>query len=324
MPDWFAITGAITNVATAIDLGFRYNPNEVVNGPSAEKMLEKIDKILNHSNTVLENHKGIMEEDVYENLKDKYRVFHWQMSDESQGERAIRDQIIRQSRILSQLYSSKESRQDRARELLASVERYQVDVLSASEAAHRARKGKALAMFPDVKSPPESSYSAPKSFTSWVSVFGGPARQNAAQTDIESARSPETSSPSSSSGSLGVATVSSLEEGYIVAVTHLPDTDSQPTPGSGSDDTQPATLYRRMVSFEGAGKRIDIIDTKRYAFSENEAFIDEKSLCDMTLLGKRFLDGGVPEDSRITDIGPNGSLESTIESFRRMSTSAQT
>ncbi|KAG8710178.1 hypothetical protein FRC08_017517 [Ceratobasidium sp. 394] len=322
MPDWYAITGAITNVATAIDLGYRYSPNEAVYGPDAEKLLKQVDEILNHSNTVLENHKGILDDDVYETLKDKYRVFHWQMSDESQGERAIRDQIIRQSRILSQLYASKKSRQDRARALLTSVEGYQVDVLSASEAAHRVRKGKALAMFPDVKSPPESSDSAPKSFTSWFSVFGGLPRQNAAQTDIESARSSETSSPSSSSGSLGVATVSSLEEGYIVAVTHLPDTDSQPTPGSGSDNTQLATLYRRMISFEGAGKRIDVIDPKRYSLSENGAFIDEKSLCAMTLLGERFLNDGVPEGSRTTDTGPNGSLESTVESFRRMSTSA--
>ncbi|KAG8719283.1 hypothetical protein FRC08_003233 [Ceratobasidium sp. 394] len=273
MPDWFAITGAITNIATAIDLGCRYSPNEAVYGPDAEKLLKQVDEILNHTNTVLENHKGILDENVYEELKDKYRVFHWQMSDESQGERAIRDQIIRQSRILSQLYASRESRQDRARALLESVEVYQVDVLSASEAAHRARKGKALAMFPDVKSPPENSDSAPKSFTSWFSVFGGPPRQNAPQTDIESARSSETPSPSSSSGSLGITTVPSLEDRYIVAVTHLPDTDAQPTPKSEASNAQPATLYRRMISFEGAGKRIDIIDTKRYALSENEAFI---------------------------------------------------
>ncbi|KAG8728734.1 hypothetical protein FRC10_004615, partial [Ceratobasidium sp. 414] len=259
MPDWFAITGAISNVATAIDLGYRYNPNESIHGPDAEKLLKQVDEILSHSNTVLENHKGILDEDMYETLKDKYRVFHWQMTDESQGQRAIRDQIIRQSRILSQLYASKESRQDRARALLASVEGYQVDVLSASEAANRTRRGKALAMFPDVKSPPESLDPAPKSFTSWFSVFGGPSRRNATQKDIESARPSETPSPSGSPSSLSVGTVSSLEEGYIVAVTHIPDTDSQPTQAPGSDKNQSATLYRRMISFEGAGKRIDII-----------------------------------------------------------------
>jgi hypothetical protein len=60
----------------------------------------------------------------------KYSLsFHWQMADESQGHRAIRDQIIRQSRILSQLYASEESRQSRAQTLLATVEQYQTDVL---------------------------------------------------------------------------------------------------------------------------------------------------------------------------------------------------
>ncbi|KAG8785312.1 hypothetical protein FRC12_017750, partial [Ceratobasidium sp. 428] len=74
MPDWFAITGAITNVATAIDLGCRYNPNEAMYGRDAEKLLKQVDEILSHSNTVLENHKDILDGDVYEHLKDKYRT----------------------------------------------------------------------------------------------------------------------------------------------------------------------------------------------------------------------------------------------------------
>ncbi|KAG9123486.1 hypothetical protein FRC07_014883, partial [Ceratobasidium sp. 392] len=73
MPDWIAITGAITNVATAIDLGYRYHPNEAIYGKDAEKILKQVDEILNHSNIVLENHKDILDGDVYDELKDKYR-----------------------------------------------------------------------------------------------------------------------------------------------------------------------------------------------------------------------------------------------------------
>jgi uncharacterized protein YlxW (UPF0749 family) len=54
------------------------------------------------------------------------------MTDESQQHRAVKDEIIRQSRILSQLYANKESRQDRATDLLAEVEAYQTDVLVSS------------------------------------------------------------------------------------------------------------------------------------------------------------------------------------------------
>ncbi|KAG8692430.1 hypothetical protein FRC08_009784 [Ceratobasidium sp. 394] len=51
------------------------------------------------------------------------------MAQESQGQHAIGDQI--------QLHNgSKESGQDHVRELLASVDKYQVDVLSASRATH--------------------------------------------------------------------------------------------------------------------------------------------------------------------------------------------
>jgi hypothetical protein len=54
------------------------------------------------------------------------------MTDESQQHRAVKDEIIRQSRILSKLYANKESRQDRAIELLATVEAYQTNVLVSS------------------------------------------------------------------------------------------------------------------------------------------------------------------------------------------------
>lgn len=71
MPDWFAITGAITNVATAFDLTYRYGPETM--HEDASKILAKVDEILGHSNAVLENHKGVLDDKTYEDLKDKYR-----------------------------------------------------------------------------------------------------------------------------------------------------------------------------------------------------------------------------------------------------------
>lgn len=177
MPDWFAVTGAITNVATAIDMGYRYRPTEIVYGKDAGDILKQVDEILKHSKDVLENHKGLLEDELYEDLCDKHRIYHWQMTDENQGHRATRDEIIRSSRILSELYASEDSRQTRAETLLATVEQYQTDVLSASQTAHQIRKGKPIALFPDVKNKRVEMISNPtRSFTSWFSIFNGASR----------------------------------------------------------------------------------------------------------------------------------------------------
>ena len=74
MPDWFAVTGAITNVATAIDLGYRYRPTDAIYGKDAGDILKEVDEILKSSNAVLENHKDILDGDEYEDLRDRYRT----------------------------------------------------------------------------------------------------------------------------------------------------------------------------------------------------------------------------------------------------------
>jgi hypothetical protein len=55
--------------------------------------------------------------------------YHWQMVNDSQEHRAIGDEIIRNRRNLSQLYTSEESCHKRAESLLATVKQYQADVL---------------------------------------------------------------------------------------------------------------------------------------------------------------------------------------------------
>ncbi|KAG8710179.1 hypothetical protein FRC08_017518 [Ceratobasidium sp. 394] len=132
MSDWLSIAGAITGVATAIDRAYRSRSNETLHGPDAGKLLKEVEELLSYSNTILEDYKDTMDEDEYRVLKGKYheyRAFQLQMAQESQGPHAIGDQI--------QLHNgSKESGQNDVRALLASVDKYQVDVLSASRATH--------------------------------------------------------------------------------------------------------------------------------------------------------------------------------------------
>jgi len=116
---------------------------------------------------------------------------------------------------------------------------------------------------------------------------------------------------------------------YIVAVTYLPDADSISSSEASSVAETPTSgevLYRRTVSFEGGGKRIDVIDPQRRPMGENMAQMDEKSLRAMSELGERLLNqrgGLVPTGSRVMKAPvPRVSLESAIENFKKMSTSS--
>ncbi|KAF8596728.1 hypothetical protein BDV93DRAFT_527889 [Ceratobasidium sp. AG-I] len=306
MPDWLAVYGAVTNAATIVDMSYRYRPTETIYGKDAGDILKEVDDILKSSNAVLENHKDILDGDVYEDLRDQYREYHWQMTDEGQGHRAIRNQIIRQSRILSALYASEENRQNRAETLLATVEQYQTNVLARSQAASQARRGRSLSLFPDITNASSEEVSAPKSYSSWFSVFG--AGRNQSQSDIESVGSSE--APSQSSRVVSSPSNSMCEDDpYIVVVTYIPDDGSTTSTEGDSGETETSTpgeqLYHRKVTFEGGGKRIDVIDPRRRPMGENMAKM-----------------GCSPAGSRIMKAPvPNVSLESAIENFKKMSTS---
>lgn len=156
MPDWITISGLITNVATALDLSYRYTPHEVIRGKDAAALLREADRILQDTNVVLENHRDELPPEQYKVFKLQYRSFvlvyltkstfadvvlhtprpfffsnrfHWQITDESQEHRAVKDVLIKQSRILSQLYANQDDQQKRASILLRSVETYQASVL---------------------------------------------------------------------------------------------------------------------------------------------------------------------------------------------------
>ncbi|KAF8595497.1 hypothetical protein BDV93DRAFT_514941 [Ceratobasidium sp. AG-I] len=311
MPDWITVSGVVTNVATIFDLGYRYAPYEVIQGKDAGAVLKEVDDILRSTKDVLENHKDILDPEEYTRLKAQYRSYHWRMTDESQQHRAVKDEIIRQSRILSQLYANKESRQDRAIDLLSTVEAYQTNVLAASRSAAHNK----LPSFPDEEDKPKSRHPVSqqqpttRSLTSWFSAIGMPSTSTSLSSDIESTGE---SSHSKISG-LALPTepspkfvvegsfcfhLDAQRQGFVVAVTHFPE---HPVPtvdlGTGMIQ-QPAdssNIYRRMISFENAGRRIDIIDPRLHSLDEQEThivqfqYLDETALRAMSNLGRRLM-----------------------------------
>ncbi|KAF8602472.1 hypothetical protein BDV93DRAFT_557469 [Ceratobasidium sp. AG-I] len=324
MPDWITVSGVITNVATAFDLSYRYAPHEMIVGKDAGTLLKEAKQILRDAVVVLEDHKDVLSPDEYERFKLQYRSYNWQITDESQEHRAVKDALVKQSRILSQLYANKDSHQKRAHVLLRNVENYQTNVLAASRSATSTEP-----QFPDddVQSPWSSSEKAsnqsqgsPASFTSWFSVFGK--TSSAPPPDLESGVSP---SPSSTPPP-DAPRIITEGQGFIVAITHIPETESSSVDiGSGELSATKGNeiMYRQMISFESAGRRVDIIDPKLHSADPRNTVISEKSIHAMKKLGERLLseqDLRVPEGSKTTSNAPDTpSMENTIQRFQQLS-----
>ncbi|KAF8602492.1 hypothetical protein BDV93DRAFT_509254 [Ceratobasidium sp. AG-I] len=144
MPDWITVSGVVTNVASMLDLGYRYTPYEAIRGRDAEVVLKEVGDILRNANTVLENQKDVLSSEVYATLKTRHRSCHWRMIDEKQQNRALKDEAIQQRRSHFQLSTDEESLQARAIELLSSVEAYQTDVLHIQQSLNRLRAEKSF------------------------------------------------------------------------------------------------------------------------------------------------------------------------------------
>ena len=71
--DWIAVSGVITNIATALDLGYRYTPHEKIVGKNTGDILKEVDNILHSTSVVLENHKDLLPPKEYNELKGMYR-----------------------------------------------------------------------------------------------------------------------------------------------------------------------------------------------------------------------------------------------------------
>jgi hypothetical protein len=71
--DWVNVNGMVTNLTTALDSKYRYAPCEKVSGKGAADVLKQVDKILQSSHTVLENHKDVLTPEEYDELKKTYR-----------------------------------------------------------------------------------------------------------------------------------------------------------------------------------------------------------------------------------------------------------
>ncbi|CCO35405.1 hypothetical protein BN14_09523 [Rhizoctonia solani AG-1 IB] len=132
---WNRATGFFVNLPANIKAGYSYTPYEEIGGKSAADVLKQVNKVLQSTNTVLENHKEYLPPGQFLQLKKAYCRYHWQMTNELQADRTYYDEHIRESCIVSQLYADRASHQDRAKLLLREVETYQARVLSASRNA---------------------------------------------------------------------------------------------------------------------------------------------------------------------------------------------
>lgn len=320
--DWITVSGVITNIATALDLGYRYGPYEKIKGKNTTEILKDVDKVLLGTSVVLENHRDLLPPDEYHELKSMYRSYHWQMTDESQQDRAATDELIRQSRILSQLYANRDSHHQRAKTLLYNVEVYQTTVLAASRKAVPLHP---LSFADSASNGSSNSATNPSkpltssSYTSWFSAFGRSSQASSSATDLESGVS-----------STGSPTPAAEGHGFIVAVTHFPRAvGSSVDVGTGEVENTVVgtgnTIYRRMITFENDEKRINIIDPRLYALDRGETFVSESSLRAMSELGENLLsqpDSGVPKECQVIDDAKDIPLENMIQKFSKISTTS--
>lgn len=70
--DWTRLSGFVTNIATAPDLGHRYASYEKIAGKSATDILKQVDKILQSTNVLLENHKDYLPANQFTEFKRAY------------------------------------------------------------------------------------------------------------------------------------------------------------------------------------------------------------------------------------------------------------
>ncbi|CAE6518125.1 unnamed protein product [Rhizoctonia solani] len=330
--DWTRFT-SVVKAKAALDFGYDYAPYEEIGGKTAADILKQVDKVLQSTNTVLENHKEYLPTNQFSELKKAYCRYHWQMTNESQEDRAYYDQRIRESRILSQLYADRATHHDRAKLLLREVETYQTRVLVSDilhcptflmhlqSASRNAQPPELLVKFEDElteSSTPGAKHSALESFTSWFSVTGAASRSSSIDNEVKQAQS----DPAPAYNAEG--------EGFIVSVTHFPKSPNEsieaegPAPvliGSGSN------IYRRMVAFENSERRVEIKDQRFYALEENETYVAEATLQSMLELGQRLLnqsDSAITQVSGIADSSPQTpSLETTIQKFRKPSVTGE-
>lgn len=283
-------------------------------------MLQEAKQILRDAVIVLEDHKDVLPPHQYEQFKLQYRSYNWRITDESQENRAVKDALVKQSRILSQLYANRDSHQKRAYSLLCDVESYQTDVLAAS------RKGSSTVLeFPDEEFSPTSepassqSQTSSTSFTSWFSVFGRASEKPSC--DLESGSS---SPPSLANSAIGSSNMVVEGRGFIVAITHFPQNEGLSIDLGSGEVRGGDSVCRRMISFESATKRVDIIDPELHTLDPRKAVIAEDAIRAMTQLGERLMtdpSSKIPEGSQVTNNSPeSASMEKFVKNFQQMST----
>ncbi|KAF8752047.1 hypothetical protein RHS01_07854 [Rhizoctonia solani] len=200
--------GSGHNSAVTFESHYRYTPYEKITGKTAADILKEVDQTPQSSNTVLECHRDYLPLYGAPKTRERSGVLRtWEhststserhtkrsgmLADNSESgalprflgprraeaqfaslkksyPRAYYDKLVRESRILSQLYAGGQTHQDRAQLLLNEVENYQIKVLSASS---NTQPKDVLVSFGNElnESPAPPRYSIFDSFTSWFSL----------------------------------------------------------------------------------------------------------------------------------------------------------
>ncbi|KAG9087559.1 hypothetical protein FRC06_002479 [Ceratobasidium sp. 370] len=286
MPDWMSISGFVMNVASSLDIGCRYIPQNV----KAPELLEKIDKILGHTKEILETHGPAMPTNKYVKFQAMYSEYHLQMVFESQQDRADTKEQIERGRILAKEWSGNlGAPHQRIGKLLDSAETLETNVLSESRKTNPTPRAFADATPTSAGSPsdnlPQGSTSTSTAYTSW---FSG-TRASSSPTDVESGPVPESSR----------VTAPSVRRGLTVSVTHLSTRSSTVGLGTGGVNSTRSSLYRRIVTFESDERRVDIIDPTPHHLGGSGPYVSAAALSEMVTLGEFIL--GQPREAVLND-----------------------
>ncbi|KAG8736955.1 hypothetical protein FRC10_008692 [Ceratobasidium sp. 414] len=130
--DWISVNGIVTTIATAIDLGYRSLTYQRVRPENPLEVLRRVDRMLEDTRGVIENHRDLMPDSRFNDLMSWYANYYWHMLGESQDHRIRVDELVKRSRILSQLYSRFGSHGQRVYGLLHRVEAFQAAVVVVS------------------------------------------------------------------------------------------------------------------------------------------------------------------------------------------------
>lgn len=259
--------------------------------------------------TLLENNRDLFSAAEFKELKWRYTRHHWDATNEGQEERAKKDEVIRQSRILSQLYVDRKPQMERLRELLFQIESLQTRIF----AIGRARNAHGLYEDPDIitdtpapepPAPPKPKAPSNQPQSAWFTAYPELRRSDSAATIKPARAGPSTAPPEPDEAA---------EHGFEVKITRFRKPRAEAGgDGGGTTAGTGQKIYRRVVSVQNSEKRVDIYDPELFVVGGGENRISTTSLQEIVEIGKRLLrQPGVPEGSVMLPAPPPREIIST-------------